>query len=151
MESVWHRNLLELRRVAFDTNALIYLLEGREPHAELVAAALGRLEEGGAIGVISTVVEMELLVKPLREQDIAFVERLDLVFRNLPNLIIRAVDRPVARAAAEIRARDRLGSPDAIIAATAMVEGCDAIIGNDRAMARRLRGISYLCLDDYTT
>lgn len=148
--SAWEARIRGVRRVAFDTNALIYLFEAREPYAEMVAAVLRRLETGDCVGVISTVVEMELLVRPFREQDLAFVDRLSLFLRHERNLIVRSVDSLVARTAAALRARSRLGAPDALIAATAAVEGCDAIIGNDADFARRSTEVSYLRLDSYT-
>ena len=145
----WQTRIQDLRRIAFDTNALIYLFEGREPYAEMVAAALGRIELGEAVGVLSTIVELELLVRPLREQNIRFVLRLDLFLRNERNIVLRPVDRPVARAAATLRARTNLKVPDAIIAATAAVERCDAIIGNDAEVARRSTEVPYLQLSGF--
>jgi predicted nucleic acid-binding protein len=139
-----------LHRIAFDTNALIYLLEGHQPHMQLVAEAFSRVERGEAIGVISTMVEMELLVQPLREQRLDVVDRIELMLRNVRTIVVRPVDRGIARSAAALRARSRLGAPDAIIAATAVAEACDAIIGNDSAFASRVSGnIRYLRLDDY--
>ena len=147
-DAAWHARIAGLRRVAFDTNALIYLFEGQEPHADLVAAVLGRVEGGHALGIVSTVVEMELLVRPLRQQDFAFVVGLDLFLRNERNWVLRDVDRAVARSAAAIRANTGMKTPDALIAATAALEGCDAIIGNDRGFARHSE-VPYLILDDY--
>lgn len=146
--TAWHARIAGLRRVAFDTNALIYLFEDREPQVDLVAAVLGRVEGGHALGIVSTIVEMELLVRPLREQDFAFVVGLELFLRNERNWVVRNVDREVARSAAAIRANTGMKAPDALIAATAVLEGCDAIIGNDRDFAR-LSDVPYLVLDDY--
>ena len=146
--AAWDARIAGLQRLAFDTNALIYLFEGREPHADLVAAMLGRVEGGHALGIVSTIVEMELLVRPLRQQDFAFVVGLDLFLRNERNWVLRDVDRAVARSAAAIRANSGMKAPDALIAATAALEGCDAIIGNDRGFARA-SDVPYLVLDDY--
>lgn len=148
VNAAWLARVAGLRRIAFDTNALIYLFEEREPHSDLVATALERVEQGHALGVVSTIVEMELLVRPLRQRDDAFVVRLDLFLRNERNLVLRNVDRAVARSAAAIRAYTGMNAPDALIAATAALEGCDAIIGNDRDFARRSE-VPYLILDDY--
>ena len=146
----WASDLSTLGRIAFDTNALIYLLEGQQPHAGRVAEAMWRVERGLAVGVVSTIVEMELLVRPIRDQRFDVVERIDLLFRNVRTMLIREVDRAVARLAAGMRARMNLKAPDALIAATAVAEGCDAIIGNDRDFAVRVRqDIPYLRLDDY--
>ena len=149
MISRWSREVARLRRIAFDSNALVYAADGRSPYAELVAEAIDAMRTGQAIGVISTIVEMELLVKPLRDGDQDAHERVELVLRTAPNLYIRPVDRAVARGAADIRARTMLAPMDAIIASTALQERCDAIIGNDAIFAGRLKSIPYLYLEDY--
>ena len=145
----WETQVHGLRRVAFDTNALIYLFEEREPYAEMVAVAWERVELGEAVGVLSAIVEMELMVQPLREQDFGFLARLNLFLRHQQNLVIRWVDQEVARTAARVRAETRMATPDALIAATAAVERCDAIIGNDADFARRSTDVPYLRLDSY--
>jgi predicted nucleic acid-binding protein len=70
-------------------------------------------------------------------------------FRESPNLVIRSLDRVVARRAALVRAESRLQLPDAIIVATALEEGCDAMVGNNASMAQRGMGIPYLYLGNY--
>jgi hypothetical protein len=117
-----------------------------DPYAALVIEAIGQVERGLSVGVVSAIVEMELLVKPLRDADILFVEKLGVFFRSVPNTQVR----PVAKAGAEVRASASMRTPRAIIAATAWVERCDAIIGNDSQMAARKPSIPYLYLDGCT-
>ena len=147
-ESRWTAATATLRRVAFDTNSLIYFFEAAQPRAGLVAHMLSRVESRQAVAVVSTIVEMEIFVKPLRDRDQARLRRLRLFFDSLPNLVLRDVDRVVAHAAARVRAGTHMKAPDALIAATAMAERCDAIIGNDRDFARRSE-VPYLVLDDF--
>ena len=101
------------------------------------------------VGVISTIVELEILVKPMRDRDDDAQDRVETFLQQRPNLSIRPVDRMIARRAANIRARTRLLPMDAIIVATAVEERCDAIIGNDSMMAARTTDIPYLYLNDY--
>ncbi|MDO8750016.1 MAG: PIN domain-containing protein [Dehalococcoidia bacterium] len=145
----WTSRLSSLQRFGFDTNALIYALEGTVPYASMVAEVLAMMRKGEALGVISTVVELELLVKPFRERDQIALDQVTLMLDDTPNLFIRSLDRSIARRAADMRARTGLSIPDSVIAATALEERCDAIIGNDVDMARRVNTIPYLCLDDY--
>ena len=130
MTSRWQDQLSMLRRVAFDSNALIYFLDDSEPYASLVAEAIAMMEEGRGVGVVSTVVEMEILVKPIRERDAGARDRAETFLRDRRNLFVRPVDRAVARRAADVRARTRLAPLDSMIAS-------------------RLTGIQYLYLDDY--
>ena len=149
MTTRWMNRLASLRRIGFDSNALIYFLEGRQPYTNYVAQAVAMMEGGQAIGFVSTIVEMELLVKPMRERDMVGQERAEIFFRQQRNLSVRFVDRIVARRAAQVRARMYLSPLDAIIVATCLEERCDAIIGNDSFIASRIVGIPYLYLDDY--
>ena len=145
----WENQLLALRRIAFDSNSLIYFLDDREPYVSYVAQAIAMIENGQALGFISTIVEMEILVKPLQERDRSAYDRAETFLRGRPNLTVRSVDRLVARRAADVRARTGLKPPDAIVVATALEERCDAIIGNDSIIASRQTGIPYLYLGDY--
>ena len=103
------------------------------------------------VGTVSTVVEAEVLVKPLRERDQLAAEKAALFFRYAPNLVVRSFDRTIARRAALARARSLLPLPDAIIVATALGERCDVLIGNDASMARHSFGVPFLYLEDYVS
>lgn len=145
----WMNQLAPLRRIAFDSNALIYFLEDRQPYVNYVAQAVSLMDSGQAIGIISTVAEMELLVKPMREQNTVSLGRIEIFLQQQHNLNVRSVDRIVAQRAAKVRARTRLAPLDSIIVATALEEQCEVIIGNDSVIASRALGIPYLYLDDY--
>lgn len=139
------------RRVALDTNVVIYALEDVVPYRDLAQHLLRLMERGFMLGTVSTVVEAEVLVKPLRQHDQLAVERTELFFRHSPNLVVRSFDRAVARRAALVRATSRLLLPDAIIVATALEERCDVLIGNDADIARQAIGVPYLYLENYVS
>jgi predicted nucleic acid-binding protein len=145
----WAERLASARRISFDSNAVIYLLEGREPYASYVAQTAALIERGQALGVISTIVEMEVLVRPLRDSDTEAQERMRTFLQTMPNLMVRPVDRIIARRAATVRARTRLAPMDAIIVATALEERCDVIVGNDSFVAKQSLGVPYLYLEAY--
>ena len=145
----WLQDLRAFRQVALDTNVIIYSLEGVLPYSELAGHVLHMMDRGLIAGSISTVVEAEVLVRPLRDRNRRAMETIELFFRNSPNLVLRSVDRAVARRAAAVRASTPLRLPDSIIVATALEERCDVLIGNDGLMAKHVSGIPYLYLDDY--
>lgn len=149
MATPWTRLLSRLRRVGLDSNAIIYHLNERSPYEDLLRPLFQAMETGQVVGVISTLVEMEVLVKPWREQDREALERIEMFFRATPSLIVRPGDRQVARRAAVIRADTRLSAVDAVILATGILERCDAIIGNDAQLARRAIGVPCIYLNDY--
>ncbi|MBK9527482.1 MAG: PIN domain-containing protein [Acidobacteria bacterium] len=53
----------------------------------------------------------------------------------------------ILRAAAELRAKHNLKTPDAIHAATAITSGCQHLIANDNGF-RRITTIDVIILDD---
>jgi predicted nucleic acid-binding protein len=94
----------------------------------------------------SVVTEAELLVRPKREGDVEAEERIqDLLSED--GFTVVPVDRPGARMAAELRARHNLGLSDAIIVATAIRTGCDAIVSNDGRF-RRITEVPVVHLDE---
>ena len=92
------------RQVGLDTNVIIYSLENVAPYRELTGQVLRLMDHGLIVGHVSTVVEAEVLVKPMRDRNRRALETIELFFRNSPNLVIRSVDRMVARRAAAVRA-----------------------------------------------
>jgi len=135
-------------RLGLDTAVFIYYLNRQEPYFSLCQGILKRIENGEAHGVISTVSEMEMLVQPLAANDKPVIEAIHDLLDTLEHLDIVPVDRQLARNAAQVRAQTRLRNIDALIVATAIVSGCDALVGNDETCARRVREIRYIYLDD---
>lgn len=148
MTSALSEALTGKTRIAFDTSAVIYYLENPYPYGFYAAEAFSLLVSGRAAGFVSAMVEMEVLVRPLRIRDKGLLYSIRKFFALHPNLHITPVNRDIAQEAAQVRAATNLKAPDAIIAATAAVNRCDVIIGNDRAFARRSE-LPYLVLDDF--
>ena len=145
----WLDDLSKCRQVGIDTNFLIYLLDDVQPYRELAGHLLHMMDRGLMVACVSTIVEAEMLVRPMRDRNRRAQETIELFFRNCPSLVMRGVDRAVARRAAAVRAASSLALPDAIMVATAIEERCDALIGNDSDMSRDLQGLPYLRLDNY--
>ncbi len=97
--------------------------------------------------VVSAVSESEILVRPMRDKNADAIERIaDLLSED--GIQVVEVDRAIARRAALLRAGHKpLRLPDAMIIATALDAGCDAIVGNDHEWSK-LKGIPFVCLDD---
>lgn len=147
--SPWLARVAEARRVALDTNALIYFLDGTAPFFSLVADVFGLAEDGGVELVIPTLAETELLVGLIRSGDASAQARLGLLLDRFPNVTVAPLDRAAARAAARIRATTGLSTPDALVIGTALAAGCGAVIGNDRRCAERVETPTYLYLTAY--
>jgi predicted nucleic acid-binding protein len=125
-----------LTTVLFDTSAAIYFLElpaGDQRH-EAIKALVRRAEQGRMRIIMSTVSFTELLVGPIKRSDAVGEANVVLFSSRLCELA--AVGPTTAYVAATLRARHGLRTPDALILATAIEHGVDAVIGNDAAWKR---------------
>ena len=90
-------------------------------------------------------------MKPLQVNDV----RLQAAFRSLlfatANVETLPVDAAIAERAAELRARYRMKTPDALHAATAIVSGCDAFLTNNGTDFRRVTEFKVLVLGELET
>ena len=136
-----------IERFAFDTNAIIYLLNRVEPYLSWLGPIFADVEAGRREAVVSVVTETETLIHPIRYGDINELERTRAFFSH-PNLKVVDATRRIAWQAAQIRASLNLGLADSIIMATALTSGCDVVVGNDKKCATRFKDLTYLYLDD---
>lgn len=119
------------RRVCLDTNVIIYYLGRTEdPYPAMVEIALDT-PDGKAPPHIAGLSYHELLVHPMRTGS-------DAARRIIEEFVLEATGeapQPVSVAelefAARLRAMTKLKAPDALIAASAALHGCDVIVGND--------------------
>jgi predicted nucleic acid-binding protein len=94
------------------------------------------IEQPGHAAVTSTITMTELLVRPYRDGD---EDRVNLFYGLLiryPNLEWIAPDLQVADLAAQLRAHDRLSTPDALQAATAAHSQATGFVTNDPIFQR---------------
>lgn len=88
---------------------------------------------------ISPLVKLECLVKPLRSGDLVLQRRYEAA---LAALSLLAMDEPVFVAAAHLRARFGLRTPDALHLACAQHHECTALWTNDDRLAQASRGLA---------
>lgn len=148
------RALERVERVLVDSSALITYhspLEATHPLAKLL---LGRIEDDGdpLHGYFSVVSAAELLIRPHRA-GVAEFTFMHAFLNEFPHLTALPVDMTVATQAATIRSITGLPLPDAIIVASALLAGCEAVITNDEKWKRKLdplfRGFTWVYLGDY--
>lgn len=136
-----------LDRVLLDASACIYYLDRPSDDArrQLVAPVVRAAEAGKIDLVISAVTVTELLVAPLRNHD----TRSEAAVRLFTGALCRVspASAAIADRAARLRAHHHLATPDALVYATGLIEGAEAIVGND-ARWKRVADGRYLHLDD---
>jgi predicted nucleic acid-binding protein len=135
------RALGNAQRAFLDSSACIAYHSTAEAVHPLARHLFGRISDPGdpLTGYLSAVSAAELLIRPIRSggADLTFMHTF---LRGFPNLHVLPVDLDVALQTANIRAMTRLSLPDALLSATALVTGCEAIVTNDREWHRRLQG-----------
>lgn len=140
-------DLTTMDRVLLDASACIYYLDRPPDDARrrFVAPVITAAEAGTLDLVISAVTVTELLVAPLRHHD----TRSEAAVRLFTGALCRVspVSEAVADRAARLRAHHHLATPDALVYATGLIEGAEAIVGND-ARWKRVGDGRYLHLDD---
>lgn len=128
------------RRVALDSNVLVYVLEAVQPWGLVARGLLNAIEAGRLRGAMSAVGLAEVCAGPARRGDLALVERYAEALASMPGLRIYPLTAEVAVDAAVIRGLRGISLADAIHLACAFAAGATALVTNDR----RLRGSARL-------
>ena len=134
------------RRIAVDSNVLIYLLEGSGPRAESAARLLDAIGRGEVEGVLASVGLAEVLVASAKADNGPVFEETAATIRDL-GLRIVTLDAHVAEDAAWIRGRTGATMSDAIHLACALRAGATIFVTNDRRMPSPAR-LEIAVLDD---
>jgi predicted nucleic acid-binding protein len=142
------RLLAPHRRIAVDTCIFIYLMERNPKYFDLANGVFEWIERPVSSAVASTVVLTEILVQPYRNGNLPQAQSLYALLTTIPNLEWVAPSLHIADLAASLRASYRLQTPDAIIAATAVLCNASALVTND-PIFRRIPNLNVLILDDY--
>ena len=127
------------RRIAIDTSIFICYLEANPAYVDMAGEVFSWLERSPNTAVTSTLTMTDLLVQPYRAGNEPLVNRYFGLLSQFPHLEWVAPDLTIADAAAQIRAHQRLRTPDALQAATAICRGATALLTNDADLARVLQ------------
>jgi predicted nucleic acid-binding protein len=126
--------------LVIDASVALAYLSGAEPLSPaatwLFDAAVGT---GRNAAILSAVTAAELLVRPFRRGSEALAVA-EGFFRFFGSITIAAVTYDVGREAARIRAATGLAMPDALVIATAVVQGVDLVVTNDAAWPASIDG-----------
>lgn len=133
--------------IAFDTAPIIYFVEANPKYDALVTTIFERVENEEMTGITSVISLCEVLIHPLRNQNINLKQRYLDILQNSPNFFTKSINLPIAESAADFRARYNLRTPDALQIATALENGCDAFLCNDKGL-KRVAELKILVLDE---
>jgi predicted nucleic acid-binding protein len=131
--------------VALDAAPLIYFIEEHPAYLPKIRPFFEAAERGEFRVVTSFITMVEVLVHPLREGKLELANEYRRILLQAPGLTTVPVDEDIAEAAAGMRARHNLRTPDAIQLATASSAGASWFLTNDAELAKA-PGISVLVL-----
>jgi len=135
------------QRIGIDTNIFIYFLEGHPRYGAWCTSLFELIERGQNSAVTSTVTLLELLVQPYRDEKDDLAHKIFALTSTYPKLEWVPVTLNLADRAAQLRARYRLSTPDAIQLAAAISQKAVRFYGNDRGL-HRVNEIECIILDD---
>jgi predicted nucleic acid-binding protein len=136
--------------VGLDTVVFIYYIEEHPEYLPLVEPVFTAIDTGILEGVTSGLTLLETLVVPYRVGNLPLAERYEALLTRSRGIRMLDLDRPLLRAAAQLRAALRFRTPDALQIAAALAGHCSAYLTNDRALPP-VSGLKSLQLRDYLT
>jgi predicted nucleic acid-binding protein len=134
--------------VAIDTAPFIYLIEENPRFIDRVDALFQAVDRGVLPAVTSGVTLLECLVVPYRTGDQALAQRYEALLTGSRGLTLIDLDRPLLRAAAQLRAALGIKTPDALQVAAALSVNATAYVTNDRKLPQ-VPGLRVLQLADF--
>lgn len=139
-----------VQRLGIDTAPLIYLIEA---HPKLGPVALELVRQAAARKirlVTSTITVTEVLAQPLRLGRAEIAARYRTILLHTADIQVVPVDTVIAEAAAHLRAKHGLRTPDALQIAAAQAMQCEIFVTND-AQLTRVTEIPVVLLSELTT
>ena len=137
------------KSVYFDSNVFIYYLGGHEELLTVAKPFFQAVENGVIRGASGPLAIAELLVKPMRTNDLLSIERIKSLFETGGYFSALPHPRETLELAAHIRASQGLRMVDAIHVATAIKENCDYFLSHDNDIKKRVSGIEVIDIGEF--
>src|SRR5258706_8273508 len=122
--------------VYLDANSFIYSIERIDPYRTILDTLWEAVSLGQFTVVTSELTLLEVLFKPLMVGDATTAEIFRMVLRSSPDVQMLPITQAVLEKAAALRAGIKLKTPDAIHAATALLNKSVLLVTNDSAFRR---------------
>ncbi len=143
------QRLAKAKVIGLDTPIFIYFLENNLKYGSLAQITLNGIEKGKWQGVTSTITLMEITVRPWQLEREMVAREYEAALVHFPNLSVVDLDRNVARAAAQLRAKYNASPPDALQVAASLASGAKAFLTNDKRLSKLQEMIDVIVLDDF--
>ncbi|MCC6627118.1 MAG: type II toxin-antitoxin system VapC family toxin [Chloroflexi bacterium] len=141
--------MARITMLAFDTAPVIYFIERHPAYLAIMREVFRRVAARQLSGYTSVITLTEVPTIPRRAGDVAVVQTYRELLVHGRDIVLVSIDPATADLAADLRARYRLRTADALQVAAALREGCQALLTNDSAL-RRVSELSILLVDELT-
>jgi predicted nucleic acid-binding protein len=118
--------------IGIDTAPFIYFVERHPRYVDAIRPLIRAADAGTRQLVTSAITLLEVLVVPYRAGDLALASEYETLLTRSRGLRVCDIDAQQLRAAAQLRAKYGLRTPDSIQLAAAITSGCAAFVTNDR-------------------
>ncbi len=132
--------------IGLDSSIFIYHFEEHPRYKALCEVIFDLMEVHAVQGVTSTMTLVEVLTQPLEKGDRLLSERYEQYLRFGPSLTLRVLDEALALRTAQLRARYRLRTPDAVQLAAALEFNARVFLTNDDRL-RKVAEVEVIVLE----
>ncbi|NOT55363.1 MAG: PIN domain-containing protein [Deltaproteobacteria bacterium] len=139
--------LVGVTALGFDTAPLIYFVERHPTYVDIVREFVQRVDTGAVLGYSSMVTLTEVLTQPKQKGNTTVEQEYRDLLLQSRNFKLLPIDSTIAERAADLRARYRFRTPDALQIAAALASGCQAFLTNDPPLKRAVE-LRVIVLDD---
>ena len=139
---------LNTKSIFLDTAPLIYFIEGHSHYQPLLTKLFNGSDSGQYLFITSSITLLEVLVGPIRAGREDIVTQYQQLLTEARGIEIFEISNPISVAAAHLRAKHNLKTPDAIQLATALEHGADYFLTNDLRL-KNIASIEVITLSDF--
>jgi predicted nucleic acid-binding protein len=120
--------------VGVDTVIFIYFIEEHPQFLRVIEPLFREVDEGRVELITSALTLLEVLVVPYRTGDHLLAARYESILTRSRGVRIADISRDHLRAAAQLRAKTGVKTPDSLQLVAALSAGCTAFLTNDREL-----------------
>ena len=148
MELSLLKTLKGIDSVAIDTSPFIYYIEEHKDYIRVIDPLFNLMGQSKIIAYTSVVTLIEVLTRPIEENNNELVATYEKLLTSSENLILVDIDKQMGVESAKLRAKYNIRTPDAIQLAAGLVNGAKVFITND-ANLKKIKEIKVVILDDF--
>jgi len=131
-----------------DSVGFIYFVEEHPRFLPVIEPLFQAADKGRLEVVTSSLTLLEVLTVPYRSGDLDLIHRYEALLTRSRGLRLVEIDHGQLHSAANLRARHRLKTPDALQISAALHGGCEFFVTNDRDLPD-IPGLTILELKDF--